>query len=86
MCVALVIEHVKRMRRALFSSVACLAPQYFSTLYHKWHDFQVVKKLLNLKCVLIFCVAVVCNISHYKKNSSSSYKKFEQVCMSNTSY
>jgi hypothetical protein len=47
--VVLVIQHAKRMRRIILSSVACTAPQYFSTFSHKRHDFR-VKKLLNIKC------------------------------------
>ena len=36
--VALVIQHAKRMRRIILSSVACPALQYFPTLSHKWQD------------------------------------------------
>jgi hypothetical protein len=50
--VALVIQHAKRMRHVTFSSLACVAPPYFSTLSHKRHDFQ--KTLLNLKCLVWF--------------------------------
>jgi hypothetical protein len=39
-CVALVIHHEKRMRLIMLSSVASLAPPYFSTLFHNRHDFR----------------------------------------------
>ena len=39
--------------RAIFSSVACPALPYFSTLSHKRHDFR-RKKLLKTKCVFWF--------------------------------
>jgi hypothetical protein len=56
--VALVIQHAKRMRR-IMSSVACLALPYFSALSHKRHNFLKKKKLLNIKCALIFSAAFV---------------------------
>jgi hypothetical protein len=60
MCVcirALVIQHAKRVRRIILSPVACPAVQHFSTFSHKRHDFW--KKLLNIKCVLIFATDFV---------------------------
>ena len=48
--VALVIQHAKRMYLIVESYVACLAIQYFSTLFHKRPYFQ--KVALIIKCVL----------------------------------
>ena len=46
---ALDIWHViaSFIHRIISSFVACMAAPYFSTLYHKRHDFR--KKLLNVK-------------------------------------
>ena len=38
--VALVMQHMMRMRCIILSSVDSLAVQYFRTLSHKKHDFQ----------------------------------------------
>jgi hypothetical protein len=72
--VALVMQHVKRMRRIILSSVACLAVPYFSTLSHKRHDFggNVTEHKM---CVWILCTIFVCNISHSNKNSARYYHK-----------
>jgi hypothetical protein len=39
-CVALVIQRAKCMRRIIFSSVPRLTLPYFSTFSHKRHDFR----------------------------------------------
>jgi len=37
--VALVNQHAKHMHHIILSSLQCLALPYFSTLFHRWHDF-----------------------------------------------
>jgi hypothetical protein len=54
--IALAIQHAKRMRFIILSSVASLAPPHFSALSHKRKDGR--KKLLNVKRVLISCTVL----------------------------
>jgi len=72
--VASVVQHVKHMCYIMLSSVASMAPPYFSTLSsHKPHDLQ--KTLSEHKmCVLIFSTTFVWNISHSKKKSGKYYQ------------
>ena len=48
---ASVIQRAKRLLHIIFSSVACPALPYISTLSNKMHYFR-GKKLLNVRCVL----------------------------------
>ena len=40
MCVALDIQHAKRMRHIILLSDLCLAIPHFFTLSHEWHNFR----------------------------------------------
>jgi hypothetical protein len=74
MSVALVIQHAKRMRHIMLSSVACPDLQYFYTLSHKRHDFR--QKVPEHKtCVLIFSTTFVWNISLSEKKWAKYYHK-----------
>jgi hypothetical protein len=55
---ALAIQHAKRFRRVILSSVVSPAVPYFSTLSHKRNDFP--EKFIEHKmCVLIFSTTFV---------------------------
>ena len=61
--------YIIRMRHIVTSFVAHQAPQHFSALSHKRHDFRRKKKGIEHKmCVSIFSATFVWNISHSKKN------------------
>jgi len=51
--VALGIQHAKRMRRIILSSVACLPLLYFATLPPKRYDFREKKVIEHKTCLLI---------------------------------
>jgi hypothetical protein len=72
--VTLVIQHEKRMRCIILSSVASVALLHFSTLSHKRYDFRKKETLLNMKCVSIFYtvlpetfLALIFTNSHFYK-------------------
>jgi hypothetical protein len=76
--VTLLTQRVTRVCRITLSSVASLAPLYFSTLFHKRHNFR--KKVSGHKmCVLTFSTTFTWNISHSEKNSTTSYHKCTSV-------
>jgi hypothetical protein len=56
----------------MFSSLACPAVQYFSTLSHKLHNFR-KKKYWTRMCILICSINFVWNISH-----SENWARYEQ--------
>ena len=58
--VALIIQHAKRMRRIILSSVARLDLPYFSTLSHKRYDYR--KESLNIKFAFWFSVQLLSEI------------------------
>jgi len=76
--VAFVIQHAKRKRRILLSSVVWLVLAYFSKLSHKQHDFG--QTLLNIKCVVLSCIQVLSEIFIIlKRNLARYYQKCTQV-------
>jgi hypothetical protein len=63
---------------AILLSVACPAPLYFSTLFHKGPEFRRGKKVTEHKmCVLIYC-ANFSKISHSKNSRSRCYQNCTQ--------
>jgi hypothetical protein len=83
--VALVVQNAMHMCHVILSSVASLALPYFSTLTHKWHDFQ--KNITeHTMCVLIFSTTFIWNISHSKKNWVRYDHKSILVVMWSTRY
>ena len=68
MPVVLVIQHAMRMRVIISSSVASPVRTFFF-LHYPINITIFEKKILNIKCVLIFSTTFVWNISHSKKNS-----------------
>jgi hypothetical protein len=67
--VALVIQHAMRMRRIIFSPVACQDVHYFSMLSKKLRDFRGGGggDLLNTKCVFsVFSTNLVKHFSFHE--------------------
>jgi hypothetical protein len=65
--VALIIQHAKRMRRGILSSVASPVVQDYSALSHKRQEFR--KTVIEHKvCDLIFCTNFVSETSLSTKN------------------
>jgi hypothetical protein len=58
-CVALVIHHVKRMRSVVLSRVVCLVVIFIFSHYLIHGTIFGEEKLLNIKCVMIFCTNFV---------------------------
>jgi hypothetical protein len=71
--VALVIQHAKRVRRIMLTSVVCLTLPSPSILPQKRQYFG--EKLLNIQCVF-FLYSCVWKISHYRRNTERYCHKF----------
>jgi hypothetical protein len=84
--VALVVRHAKRLRRAILSSVASPALQYFSILFHEGHDFRKKKIIGHKMCVLILSTTSFWKFSHFKEKLTRCYHKCTLVFMSSTHY
>jgi hypothetical protein len=61
MCVALDMQHAMRMRLMILPSMACLAVQHFSTLFHKRHDCEQEETEHKMQ-VLVFFTTFVFNL------------------------
>jgi hypothetical protein len=57
--VALVIQHAKRLRRIMLSSVACLVLPYFSILFRTGNNFRKKRVIERKMCVLVFFTTFV---------------------------
>ena len=60
----------------MLSSVACLVIHYFSTLFHKRHDFRKRKFPVHEMYVLIFSTTFAWNISPSKK-----WGRYDEICI-----
>jgi len=86
--VALVVQHTKRMCCIILPSVDCLTVPYFTTLYHKRHDFRKNRTSNWTQNVCFrFPYSLVWHISHSKKK----WARYDRtctvpVCMYSTGY
>jgi len=76
---ALVIKHAMHMHRFMLLSVVCEDLTYFSTLFHKRHEFR--KKLLGIKFVCWFSLQLCLKCFSSRKNSARYYHKSTCVFM-----
>jgi len=83
--VALGILH-KMCMRHIVTCGSCPALQYFSTLPHKWLDFQGKKVAKHNMCVLSFPTMFIWNISQSEENSVRYYHKHKYIFTQSTCY
>ena len=74
MSVALFVQHAKRMRRIVLSSVACLVLLcfFFSTLSYEPLAFR--EKLLNIKCAFWFSLQLLSETFFILRRNERNYE------------
>jgi len=78
----LVTQHAKRLRPIILSSAACPAlPIFFSTLFHKLHDFREINYLIQNVCFDFLFRFLSENIFHSKNNSVRYWHRCKQAFM-----
>jgi hypothetical protein len=82
--VALGIQHT--CMRHIVTCGSCPALQFFSTLSHKWQDFQVKKVTKHNVCVLSFSTMFIWNISQSQEKSARYYHKHIYIFIESTCY
>ena len=78
-CVSVVLGIRHAVHCIILPSVSYLPQKCFSTLSHKWHDFQ--KTFLNIKCVCWFSLLLLSAIFLIRRRNERNMIKKICVCL-----